>query len=150
MAQNLFPVFDVPSALAEDAPVRQIYRPSPLFDFVNGEFVTNGARQPIYGSGHDAWVLWCIKTILTQRWAHYGYSSNSGIEAEEAFVQPDRQAVQSYFERTITEALLADPMGRTRIARNFQFRWVADSLHITCEVYGADGNTAAITATLRP
>jgi hypothetical protein len=146
---NLFPVFDVPSELAEDRDIQQRYRPAPFWDFENGDFVLNGARQPIYGSGYDAWVLWCAKTIMTQRWGYYGYSSNAGIEAEEAFREPDRQAQESAFMRTITEALLADPMGRTLQVRNFKFVWNGDSLHISCVVVGTDGNTAAINADLR-
>jgi hypothetical protein len=149
MTNNLFPVFDVPSALAED--IRQVrkYRPVPFFDIAEGEFVLNGARQPMYGSGYDAWVLWCTKTILTQRWAYCGYSDNSGIEADEAFKEPDRQATESAFERTITEALLADPMGRTVQARNFIFGWYGDSLTIACDVTGANGDTATIKASIK-
>ena len=146
---NLFPVFDVPATLAEDVPFQEIYNPAPLFDIESGEFVLNGARQALWGSGYDAWVLWCTKTILTQRWAYYGYSSNAGIEAEQAFKEPDRRAQESAFERTITEALLADPMGRTRQVRDFRFDWLTDSLFITCEVVGYDGNSAAINAELR-
>ena len=146
---NLFPVFDVPSTLVENSrPVRR-YAPGPLFDLEAGEFVMNGARQPLYGSGYETWVLWCTKTIMTQRMAHHGYTSNAGIEADEAFRQPDRYARESMFTRTITEALLADPAGRTRQVRNFQYRWIADSLHVTCEVVGHEGNTATISANLR-
>lgn len=149
MAQNLFPVFDVPSILADDTQLKKKYRPAPLFDFERGEFIMNGARQPMYGSGYDAWVLWCTKTILTQRWAYYGYSDNIGIEADEAYKEPDRKAQESAFERTITEALLADPMGRTRLVRDFQFKWYGDSLNISCVVFGDDGNSAAINAALK-
>ena len=148
MAQNLFPVFDVPAALAEDVQIQQKYRPSPLFDIESGEFILSGARQTMYGSGYDAWVLWCTKTILTQRWAYYGYSNDIGIEAEEAFKEPDRKAIESAFERTITEALLADPMERTQQVREFEFTWDGggESLYISCVVIGADGNSATIRA----
>jgi len=149
MTNKLFPVFDVPSVLAEDRKPRKRYRPAPLFDIESGEFDLTGARQPIYGSGYDAWVLWCTKTILTQRWAYRGYGRNAGIEAEGAFKAPDRKAQESVFSRTISEALLADPAGRTRAVRNFHFGWLADSLHITCEVIGRDGNSATIKTGLR-
>jgi hypothetical protein len=94
-------------------------------------------------------VLWCTKTILTQRWAFLGYSDNAGIEADEAFKEPGRKAQERAFTRTITEALLADPMGRTMQVRDFLFAWQPDSLGITCTVYGADGNTATINAALK-
>ena len=90
--------------------------------------------------------MWCIKTIETQRWAHDAYSDNAGIEAEEAFKQPDKAARESYFERTITEALLADPMGRTIQVKDFEFEWETDTLSITCTVIGKAGNAAVIQA----
>ena len=149
MANNLFPVFDVPSELAESVVQRRQYCPAPLWDVESGDFVLNGARQPIYGSGYDAWVLWCTKTVLTQRWAYYGYTGNAGIEADEAFGEPDRAAQQSAFRRTITEALLADPMGRTQQVRDFRFDWHGDSLFISCLVFGSDGNSATVKVNLR-
>jgi len=148
MVPGLFPVFDVPSILAEEQESQARYAPAPMWDVEKGDFITDGAKQTLYGSGYDAWVLWCTKAILTQRWAHDGYSSNEGIEAEEAFKEPDRQAAESAFERTITEALLADPMGRTTQVRDFEFSWEGDSLWISCVVIGEDGNTADIRAKL--
>lgn len=148
MAYQLFPTFEVPATLAEDIFTENQYPPAPMWDVEKGDFVTNGARQTLYGSGYDAWVLWCTKAILTQRWAHDGYSANEGIEAEQAFKEPDRKAAESAFERTITEALLADPLGRTIQVRDFAFTWEADSLWIVCEVIGANGDTASIRAKL--
>lgn len=145
---NLFPVFEVPGITEEGTSVKSEYDPAPLWDYENGEFVLNGAGQPVYGTCYDAWVLWCIKTIETQRYAHTGYSTNAGIEAEEAFKQPDRAARESYFERTISEALLADPKGRTIQVKDFVFEWKTDTLYITCTVIGKAGNTAVIQADL--
>ena len=152
MSQNLFPVFDVPSETVESTPIsvpRPQYRPAPLWDYEKGDFVMNGARQPIYGNGNDAWVFWCMKTIRTQRWSKLAYSGNIGIEKEEAFRESDRKAQESALERTITEALLADPMGRARQVRDFKFDWRADSLWISCVVYGAEGNSEIIRADLK-
>ena len=148
MSNNLFPVFDVPSALAGETEAQNKYPPAPMWDVEAGDFVADGANKLLYSSGKDAWVLWCTKSILTQRWAHLGYNSNEGIEAEEAFKEPDRKATESAFERTITEALLADPMGRTSQVRDFAFQWEADSLWIECVVVGTDGDTASIKAKL--
>ena len=145
---GLFPVFDVPDTLAEDVERQEKYAPGPNWDVEAGDFVTDGTGQALYGSGYDAWVLWCTKVILTQRWAHLGYSADMGIEAEQAFQAPGRAAAESSFERTITEALLADPMGRTVQVRDFSFQWEADSLWITCKVFGADGNSANVSARL--
>lgn len=148
MAGDLFPVFDVPSEIEEETNQDSEYAPAPLWDFEAGDFVMDAAHRTLYGSGYDSWVLWCTKTIMTQRWAHLAYSDNEGIESAEAFAEPDREAVESSFERTITEALLADPMGRTLSVRNFEYEWEADSLWISCEVTGRDGSTADIKAKL--
>jgi hypothetical protein len=146
---GLFPVFDVPGEVAEtEVQEQRLYNPAPLFDVQSGEFIENGARQPLYGNGADAWRLWCIKSILTQRFAHFGYSSDIGIEAVEAFRESDRQAQESAFERTITEALLADPAGRTQAVRDFRFDWWSDRLFISCDVVGVDGNNVEISANL--
>jgi len=165
MEQNLFPVFEVPADLVDEAQTEKQYAHAPLWDFEKGDFVEKGerqwdfetgepvekgARQPGYGSGYDAWVQWCKKTVLTQRWAHAGYGDNAGIEAEEALRKPDRNAMESALEETISEALLSDPMGRTSQVRDFQFTWRGgDQLEITCEVIGSDGNSADIDTTLK-
>ena len=146
---GLFPVFDVPATLAEDVERQRKYAPAPMWDVETGDFVTDGAGRALYGSGYDAWVLWCTKAILTQRWAHLSYSADMGIEAEQAFQAPDRAAAESGFERTSTEALLADPMGRTVQVRDFTFRWEADSLWIECKVFSADGGSASVGASLK-
>ena len=145
---SLFPVFDVPSTLAEDIENRERYAPAPLWDVERGDFVTDGANRTIYSSGYDAWVLWCTKSILTQRWAHASYGDSIGVETEQALGESDRKAAESALERTVTEALLADPVGRTVQVRDFTFRWEADSLWIECAVFGRDGNTASIKAKL--
>ncbi len=144
MAKNLFPVFDVPSTLAEEPEITERYLPAPMWNVETGDFVMDGAGKLLYGSGYDAWVLWCTKSILTQRWAHCAYSPNAGIEADEAFKEPGHKAVESTFERTITEALLSDPMGRTAQVRDFVFSWEGDNLWLECTVVGRDGNTASI------
>lgn len=67
MAEPLFPVFDVPSELEDEEEQESEYLPAPMWDVETGDFVTDGAGKALYGSGYDAWVLWCTKAILTQR-----------------------------------------------------------------------------------
>ncbi len=150
MPNQLFPVFNVPWTLAveNEQHASRKYLPAPMWDGETGDFVTDGAGKLLYGNGKDAWVLWCTKAIMTQRLAHLGYNANEGIEAEEAFKEPDRKAVESALERTITEALLADPLGRTIQVRNFLFEWEADSLWIECVAVGTEGDTASVKAKL--
>lgn len=84
MAENktsLFPVFDVPATLAEDIENEERYAPAPLWDVERGDFVTDGANRTLYGSGYDAWVLWCTQIhsdaevgahFLQRRYRHRG------------------------------------------------------------------------------
>lgn len=127
---NLYPVFDMPDLIeqqqTEPAPK---YGKSWLFDFEKGDFVVDGAGRVIQTDGHTAWVQWCVKTVLTQRFAHVIYSFDYGTELEKALKQPSRKAVEAELERVITEALLADP--RTEMVRDFSFEWQGDEVYVT-------------------
>ncbi len=150
MAEALFPVFAVPAVSGEEAPAVARYAPAPLWDYDKGDFAADGSGRVVYGSGRDAWIQWCAKTLMTQRWAHLGYSGIIGVESDEALALPDRKAQESALERTAAEALLADPFGRTRSVRDFTFDWQGgDSLRMSCTAYGADGNSAEIFAELQ-
>ncbi len=145
---NLFPTFAVPTVLGETKTKTEQYRSSLAFDLETGEFVVDGGGKMKYCSGYDAWVLWCVKTIQTQRWAHLAYRSNIGTELKEAFTLWDRSAQESHLERTVTEALLADPKGRTVRVYDFEFLWETDSLYLTCTIFGQKGDTASISVSL--
>jgi phage baseplate assembly protein W len=108
------------------------YGRSWLFDFAKGDFVVGGSGRVAEADGHTAWVQWCIKTVLTQRFAHVIYSFNYGTELEEALRQPSRKAVEAELERAITEALLADP--RTELVRDFAFDWQGDEVTVALTV----------------
>jgi len=126
---NLFPVFDTPELVeqqqTEPAPK---YGKSWLFDFEKGDFALDGAGRVVEADGHTAWAQWCIKTVLTERFAYLAYSQNYGTEIEAALKQPSRQAVEAELERVITEALLADP--RTEMVRDFSFVWQGDEVSV--------------------
>jgi len=149
MAENLFPVFDMPAEMVADTRNTSVYATAPMWDFNTGDFMVNNARQPVYGTGYDAWLLWCRKSLSTQRFVHLAYSDNFGIEIAEAFAEPDSKAQESAIERTVSEALLADPSGRTQQVRDFIFEWHEDSLRVTCMIIGYDGNSAVIDADIR-
>jgi len=127
---NLYPVFDVPEIAeqqqTEPAPK---YGKSWLFDFAKGDFVVGGSGRVVEADGHTAWAQWCVKSVLTERFAHVIYSFNYGTELEEALKQPSRKALEAELERVISEALLADP--RTEMVKDFVFRWEGDAVRVT-------------------
>lgn len=121
------------------------YRPAPNFDFKKGDFVRDAAGKIIYTDGHEAWRQWCIKTALTERDAYIAYTTNIGVEMDEAGRQRTRAARLSAVERTITEALMVHPM--TESVRAFEFKFLGDgSLAVSFDVYGE--NAAAFTIDL--
>ncbi|HHX87694.1 MAG TPA: DUF2634 domain-containing protein [Firmicutes bacterium] len=127
---SLYPVFDMPELVEQ-----QQTRPEPeypdsyLFNFEKGEFVKDGAGRVVIADGYTAWKQWCIKAVLTQRFAFLAYSWDYGVEVSEALRSPTRKAVEMEMERTITEALLVDP--RTQQVREFTFRWAGDQLWVS-------------------
>ncbi len=126
---NLYPVFDMPE-IAEQRQTRPKpeYPESYLFDFEKGEFVADGAGRIVVADGHTAWKQWCVKAVLTERFAHLIYSGDYATEIEQALRNSNRAVVEADIERTITEALLVDP--RTKMVRDFSFEWSGDQLWV--------------------
>jgi len=144
---NLYPVFDMPDLVeqqqTEPAPK---YGKSWLFDFAKGDFVLDGAGRIVIADGYTAWMQWCVKTILTQRFAHVIYSFDYGTELEEALKQPSRKAVEAEMERAITEALLADP--RTEMVKDFVFEWEGDIVKVSFTAVPVIGEPARLEVVL--
>ena len=135
---NLYPVFEMPELMEQQqAQPEPEYPESYLFDFEKGDFVRDTAGRIVIADGHRAWVQWCVKTVLTERFAYLAYSQNYGTEIETALRQPSRQAVEAELERAITEALLVDP--RTEMVRDFRFTWEGDQLQVAFTVVPAVG-----------
>jgi len=127
---NLYPVFDMPDLVEQQQtePVPQ-YGKSWLFDFEKGDFVVDGAGRVVETDGHAAWVQWCVKSVLTERFAYLIYSTDYGAEIEQALKQPSRKTVEAELERVITEALLVNP--RTELVKDFVFQWEGDAVKVS-------------------
>lgn len=137
---RLYPTFDMPEPVKqEESALYPEYPKSYLFDFEKGEFVVDGTGRIVIADGHTAWVQWCIKTVMTERFAHLIYSSDYGVEIESALKQPSRKAVEAELERTITEALLVDP--RTKTVRNFVFTWEGDQIKVAFTIEPTIGDS---------
>ena len=140
---NLYPVFEMPELIEQQQTQPEPeYPESYLFDFEKGDFERDAAGRIAVADGHQAWVQWCVKTVLTERFAYLAYSRNYGVEIEEALKQPTRALVEMEIERTITEALMTDP--RTKLVRDFAFRWHADELYVSFTAVPVIGDAARI------
>lgn len=145
---DLFPVFSVPNVI--DKSDKSNFQTSSLyFDFEKGDFALDKAGQIKTAKPYDAWVQWCLKTVYTQRWAFLAYSGQCGTEIEEAFNQTDKQSQESEIERTITEALLADPYNRTIRVYDFTFYWEVDSVDVTLNISGIWDKDAVLNVKLQ-
>lgn len=140
---NLYPAFEMPEIVEQQqARPEPEYPESYLFDFEKGDFVLDGAGRIVIADGRRAWAQWCVKTVLTERFAYLAYSGNYGSEIDEALKQPTRAAVETEVERTITEALLADP--RTYAVRDFLFKWRGNELYVSFTVIPVVGEAVRI------
>lgn len=145
---NLYPAFEVPdlAPTAATAPA-PTYGRGWAFDFAKGDFVLDGAGGVVALDGHNAWVQWCVKTVLTQRLAYPIYSNQYGCEVLEAMKSAtNRRTAEAEIARTITEALLAD--ARTAAVRDFQVTWEGDQVRVSCTVEPVIGSAERLEVTL--
>ena len=140
---NLFPVFDMPELVEQARPKPEPeYLESYLFDFEKGDFVVDGAGRAVIADGHTASKQWCIKTVLTERFAFLAYGWGYGVELEEALKNPSRAIVEMEIEKAITEALVIDD--RTELVKDFTFKWSGDQLWVNFTVIPVIGEIVRI------
>lgn len=143
MAENtLFPVFDVPELETQTQDQNRSYKPSVFFDFEAGDFRRDGAYRMTTATGKEAYMQWCRKVVMTERDDFLAYSTDIGIEGEEALAEGDRAAVESALEKTITEALMVNT--HTEYVRDFEFTWSGDELRMTFTVKGKEWEETAV------
>lgn len=139
---NLFPVFDVPEIDTPTQSDNRQYKPSVFFDYEKGDFRLDGAHRITVSTGKEAYMQWCRKIVMTERDAFLAYSTDIGIEGEAALAEGDRAAVESEYEKTITEALMVNT--HTEYVRGFEFTWRADEVWITFIVKGKEWEETTI------
>lgn len=148
MADNLYPVYDVPSMNTVDPEEKRKYSPSLYFDYELGDFRLDGRSNIVIAEGQEAYKQWCIKTILTERFACLAYSDCIGTEMALVAAQPDYDAQCSDIERQYTEALMANP--KTQYVRDFQFSQPhPDSIAVSFVVKGREYDEESIYITIR-
>lgn len=139
MADQLFPVVEnLPEFVIGDDDLDTDYHPSVAWDPDKMDFVLNGKGQMEVCDGVEAYKIWCAKMAYTERYTCLAYPSAIGVELEDAMAEPTEDAVESAVERTITEALMANP--RTEAVMNFEFEWNSDVLHVKFTVRARNKN----------
>lgn len=141
---NLFPeaeaTADEPATVRED---QVSFGRSPKFDYLAGDFVRTPTGRMAEAEGTDAWLEWCAKALLTERYKYLVYSRDYGQEFEGLIgLNLSREAVQSEIARITAETLLADP--RTAAVGNFTFEWEKERVTFACEVKNVREETGTV------
>lgn len=150
MAANLFPEgyeeeIITAADLESEKPIG--YRNGIAFDYRQGDFKRDGRNKMLDSDGIESWKSWCINCLMTQRYKHLAYSSDFGIEIDAAMKATSQEEAESILTREITEAILADPYGRTSYIEEIVCKWTApDALEVNLTIHGIDDVTIDITA----
>lgn len=132
------------SDLVSDTPIG--YKNGVAFDDLTGDFIRNGKNVVVDNTGIESYKNWCINCISTQRYSCLAYSTDFGIDIDAVFGAGSREEAEAILMQEITDALMADPYGRTEYVSDFTFNWIAaDSLEVSLIVHGIDDVTIDIT-----
>lgn len=125
------------------------YRNGIAFDYGTGDFKRDGKNRVLDSDGIESWKSWCIICIQTERYAHLACPTDFGIETAAAMRAASRDEAESILTREITEALLADPYGRTKYVEDIRFDWTAaDTVEISATIRGIEDVSIDILAYL--
>ena len=125
------------------------YKPGVYFSHEAGGFPRDGKNRIMDATGIESWEIWCKNCLLTERYKHLAYSTDFGIQIEPAFKAETRAKAESILIREISEALEADPYGRTEYVSDIKFDWsIPDAVTADVTVKGINDVTIDITAIL--
>lgn len=150
MANNLFPEgYENEVIEEEDLDDNKTigYRNGVSFDNQGGDFRRDGKNRMLDSTGIESWQSWIINCLQTERYKHLAYSTDFGIELDAVFAAASRSEAESILTRQISEAIMADPYGRTEYIEDIEYDWTApDSVEVRLIVHGIEDITIDITA----
>ncbi len=150
MADNLFPLgYENETVVSDNIQDDSVigYKPGLRFDYENGDFIQDGKYRIQNADGVESWEGWCKACLMTERYQHLAYNTDFGIETAEAFAAETHEKAEALLTRQISEALAADPYGRTDYVEDISFSWIApDTVQAVVTVRGIDGVTIDVTA----
>lgn len=130
---NLYPTDTATTTELAETTAEVTFGKSWRFDFDKGDFVQTPTGKVATSEDEDAWLEWCQKAILTDRYRYLIYGRNHGQEFEDLIRRNlNRVGNESEIKRIITECLMVDP--RTASVDNFTFIWDGDRCFFTCQV----------------
>lgn len=148
--ENLFPEdYDEETIEPEDTEDEEPigYRPGVAFDWQTGDFIRDGRNRLLEATGVESWQQWCQNCLQTAQYKHLAYSDDFGIDVDEVFSAESEEESESILTRQITEALEADPYGRTAYIDSIEYDWTGpDSVQVDVTVVGIADVTIDVTA----
>lgn len=116
---------------------------SPKFDYTLGEFVLTQTGKIAQCSDSEAWMLWCQKALLTQRYTYLAYSRAYGQEFEDLIArQLSKPANEMEIARITKETLMVDP--RTASVDHFTWTWNQSECSFQCQITNVRGDKKII------
>ena len=133
------------SDISDDKPIG--YRNGLSFDYELGDFRRDGKNRILDSDGIESWKSWVVNCMQTERYKHLAYGTDFGIELDPVFAAETREEAESILTRQVTEAILADPYGRTEYINNIEITWIRpDSLQLHATLHGIQDVTIDVTA----
>ena len=151
MADNLFP--DDIDELELDETENEVevigYKIAPYFDSKTGDFILNGNGQIMTADSVTACTQWCENILATDRYNHWSYTDDIGIDYEAIFSASNREEALTILEIEITEALECDPYKRIQYVQKVNCEWIsADEIVVTADVVLLDNELVTIDMTI--
>lgn len=142
MANNLFPA-GYENEVIETADLEESkptgYRNGVSFDDWVGDIRRDGKNRILDSTGIESWKSWVMNCLYTERYKHLAYSTDFGIELDAVFAAASREEAESILTRQITEAIMADPYGRTEYIEEIEFNWTAaDAIEVRLKIHGIE------------
>ena len=139
---NLFPIGSLDTTtLTDNSSVD--FKGTYAFDFETGEFIRNTDGSIKILNKFEAYVQWCQKAMLTNRYKYSAYSSKFGKDILGSTL--DKKAIELELKRITQETLLVHPM--TESVDTFIFTWDGSAVYYTYKVTSTTGQTATLTST---
>lgn len=141
---NLYPTTtSTTTTLPETKSFKVAFGNSWRFDYEQGDFVMTPTGKVAESKDEDAWLEWCQKAVLTERYLYLIYSRKYGQEFRDLIRRNlNRAGNESEIKRIVTECLKVDP--RTVSVDNFTFTWRGEQCYFNCQVTSVRGTVGTI------
>lgn len=135
-AAPLYAPFTPPPTLEQTRSTNPLLRPGRKtldWDWRLMDFNLDGAGHIRRVVGGEAHVTWCLKTLLTERFAHWVYTHDYGVEFDAAMTGGQARAVvEARARRSIVEALSRHP--DTASVGGIAFAWHGDEVYVNVTI----------------